>query len=385
MLERLVFKRLSQGEKSVILLGPRQVGKSTLVRSLSPNLYINLADEEVFFSYSKDPGRLKREILVQKNLDLVVLDEIQRIPSLLNTVQVLIDEKIVKRVILTGSSARKLKQRGANLLPGRVILEYLDPISIWEFENNFDLEKVLRIGSLPGVILDEKYGQDILASYATIYLKEEVQAEALLRNIGSYARFLDVAAEASGEWINYSKLSSDAAIPLETMRRFFSVLEETLLIFRIPSFRVKKSKRRVSQKDRFVFFDLGVRNALLGIHGSNLSPTEKGKLFEQWVILECLRYIRANKKNWELSSYRTEKGAEVDIILDVGKKIIGIECKYGKNVSEAQMRGLRSFEEISHKPFEKYVVYQGTAQKFSKGELALPYEEFFLKVLPQIG
>lgn len=367
-----------------MLLGPRQVGKSTLVRSLKPSLSINLADEELYLSYSKDPGRLKREILAKKNLNLVAIDEIQRVPSLLNIVQLLIDEKVVKKFILTGSSARKLKQKGTNLLPGRVILEYLDPLSFWELGKNFHLEKVLKLGSLPGVILDDVDGQEILASYAQIYLKEEIQAEALLRNIGSYARFLDVAAETSGEWINYSKLASDAAIPIETFRRFFSVLEDTLIIFRIPSFHAKNSKRRVSHRDRFVFFDLGVRNALLGIHGGNLSPTEKGMLFEQWVILECLRYIRANKKNWKLSSYRTEKGAEVDIILDVGKKIIGIECKYGKTVTESQMRGLRSFGEISHKPFEKYVVYQGPAQKFSKGELALPYEEFLLRVLPQI-
>lgn len=385
MIDRRLRARLASSSKHILLLGPRQVGKSTLARSLKPNHIINLMDESLYLAYSKEPGRFKREMAALAKPNLVVLDEIQRVPALLNTVQLLLDEGIRHRFILTGSSARKLKRGGANLLPGRILLEHLDPLSFWELGTHFNLEKALRIGTLPGIYLDEKEGPEILASYGQVYLREEIQQEALTRNLGGYARFLDVAAEASGDWINYSKLASDCEIPKETIRRFFTLLEDTLIAFRIPPFRPKKTKRRISQRDRFVFFDLGVRNALLGIHRSSLSPIEKGKLFEQWILLQIVYYLHSEKKDWRISSYRTDSGAEVDIILDTGSRLFAIECKWGKNISENQMRGLRSFEEVEHKPLEKYLVYTGERrQRFSQGETALSYREFLENVLVRI-
>lgn len=343
-----------------------------------------MADEELFLSYSKMPARLKREILALEKPTLVVIDEIQRVPALLNVIQALLDSGAKHRFILTGSSARKLKRGNANLLPGRVLLEHLDPLSIWELKDLFDLETVLQRGALPEIYLNKEEGLDILDSYATLYLREEIQAEALAKNVGTYARFLDVAAEASGEWLNYSKIASDSEIPKETVRRFYQILEDTLLAFKIPAFKSRNSKRRVSQRDRYVFFDIGVRNAVLGIHRQKLTTTEKGKLFEQWFFLQCLYFCHSFKTNWKISSYRTESGAEVDVIIDVGEKFLAIECKYGKLVTEAQMSGLRSFEEIAHKPVEKFLVFQGERkQKFSKGEIAIPYQEFLLRILPR--
>ena len=383
MIDRRILNRLRESSKNILLLGPRQVGKSTLARSLKPERIINLMDEALYLSYLKDPGRFKREILSLSQPGLIVLDEIQRVPALLNVVQALLDEKSPHRFLLTGSSARKLKGGGANLLPGRILLEHLDPLSYWELGPRFDLEKVLRIGSLPGVYLDEKEGPEILSAYGQVYLREEIQAEALTQSIGSYARFLDVAAEASGSWINYSKMASDTEIPKETIRRFFTLLEDTLVTFRIPAYRPRKPRRHVSQRDRFVFFDPGVRNALLGIHRGELSPGEKGKLFEQWILLQVIYFIHAEKKEWHVSAYRTDSGAEVDVVLDVGDRLLAIECKRGKNVSEDELRGLRSFEEAAHKPVQKYVVYTGESrQQFSKSETALPYREFLEEVVP---
>lgn len=382
VIDRRIRPRLESSSKHILLLGPRQVGKSTLVRSLGPDRVINLMDESLHLAYSKDPGRFKREMLSLSKPSLIVLDEIQRVPALLNMVQALLDEGSRHRFILTGSSARKLKRGGANLLPGRIVLEYLDPLSFWELGSRFDLEKVLKIGSLPGVYLDEKHGAEILSTYGQVYLREEIQAEALTQKLGSYARFLDLAAEASGDWMNYSKIASDSEIPKETIRRFFALLEDTLVAFRIPPFRPKKRRRRVSQRDRMIFFDGGVRNALLGIHRSELSPTEKGKLFEQWLLRQMIYYIHTEKKDWNISSYRTEGGAEVDIILETGTCLLAIECKWGKNVSENQMKGLRSFEEVAHKPVKKYLVSTGgTRQRFSKAETALPYQEFLEEVI----
>lgn len=384
MLDRLIRPRLERTRKSVLLLGPRQVGKSTLCRSLGPDRTINLADEENFIAFAKDPGRLRRETAALKGRAVVFIDEIQRIPALLNTVQALLDEKPGLRFLLTGSSARKLKRGGANLLPGRIVLENLDPLTFWEMGDSFRLSDCLTTGCLPGIREEGKNEiSRVLESYAQVYLREEIQAEAVVRNIGAYARFLDTAAEVSGDWINYSKLSSDMELPKETVRRFLEVLEETLIVFRVPAFREKESHRRLSQRDRFVFFDPGVRNALLGIQDHPLPAAEKGKLFEQWILLQCLYYARAHGKSWRLSSYRTDAGAEVDIVLDTGNRLIAIECKAGKSVSSVFFRGGRSLEQIAQKTMEKILLYTGpSVQRFGPRENAVPFDVFLREWLP---
>jgi len=386
MLSRTLYSRLKKSTKSILLLGPRQVGKSTLIRELAPDRMINLMDENLYVSYLKEPARLKRELASLNKPSLVAIDEIQRVPALLNMLQLLLDEESKHRFLLTGSSARKLRKGHANLLPGRILIEHLGPLSFWELGSKFDLEKTLCLGTLPGVYLEEpRVAADILESYGQIYLREEIQAEALTRNLGAYGRFLDLAAEASGQWINYSKISSDIEIPKETLRRFYSLLEDTLVAYRVEAFRPKKSKRRVSQRERFVFFDLGVRNALLGIHKGPLTPMEKGSLFEQWIFLQIMAFNDSHKKGWRISSFRTDTGAEVDWILDTGALLIAIECKWGKNVSTHDLTGLRSFDQYASKPVKKYVVYNGSsAQQFAKSEVAVPYQDFLSNILTSL-
>jgi predicted AAA+ superfamily ATPase len=380
VLDRVLSARLKATKKSVLVLGARQVGKTTLVQSLPLKKAINLADESLYFAYAKDPSQLIREIRAMGKPGLIAIDEVQRVPRLLNSVQLLIDENPSLRFILTGSSARKLKRGQANLLPGRIILEYLDPLMVREIGDSFDLERALQVGCLPGVYLDKEYGADVLETYAMTYLREEVQAEAIVREVGAYSRFLDVAAQASGQRINYTKLASDSEIPKETIRRFFSILEDTLLAFCIKPFGPRQSSRRVSQRDRVLFFDIGVRNALLGLHRHPLSPTERGSLFEQFIILQCAYFNRAMRKGWKLSSYRTETGAEVDLVIETPKAIIGVECKSGKHVRESDLGGLRSLESIAHLPVRKYIVYLGQErQLFSKGEVAIPCRDFLVK------
>jgi predicted AAA+ superfamily ATPase len=384
MLDRTLDARLRKTKKHVLLLGARQVGKSTLTRGLSPDLVVNLADERLFLGYAKDPGRLRRELAALAKPSLVVLDEIQRLPGLLNSVQAEIDEGTKHRFILTGSSVRKLKRGGANLLPGRIILEHLDPLSVWELGDQFDLARALRVGTLPGIYLDREDGADVLDTYATVYLREEIQAEAALRDVGSYARFLDLAAVSSGSFINYSKVASDSEIPKETIRRFFQILEDTLLAFRIPPF--EASARRVSQRDRILFFDVGVRNALLGLHRGPLGPTEAGHVFEQWFILQCLYFVRSRHLSWRIYSYRTEAGAEVDLVIDTGKTLLAIECKHGKTVGAAQLSGLLAFAAATKRTVASYVVFQGErSQRFESGILAIPYLRFLREELPALA
>ncbi len=384
MLHRTIEARLAGSKKSLLLLGARQVGKSTLAKALQPDIAVNLAKEATFLSYAKDPEKLWREAMAQEKPSCIFVDEVQRIPSLLNTIQALIDDGPKHRYILTGSSARKLKRGGANLLPGRVILEYLDPLSVAELGEAFDLDRALQMGTLPGIYLDNATAIDTLETYATVYLRQEVQAEAVVRDVGSYARFLDIAAEQSGLWVNYSKLSSDAEIPKETIRRYYQILEDTLLAFRIESFTPKRSQRHVSQRDRFIIFDVGVRNALLGAVRRSPTNRERGHLFEQWLILQFIYFIRAHRLPWKVLAYRTDSGAEVDIVIDTGDDLIAVECKLGKNVAASDLRGLRSFMAVAGRPVRAFVVFTGErAQKLDHDVTAVPYLDFLTKLLPK--
>jgi predicted AAA+ superfamily ATPase len=380
MKDRMLSDRISGSGKNILLLGPRQVGKSTLCRELSPIRIIDLADEHAYLSYAKDAGLLKKELNAIESSGLIVIDEIQRLPSLLNTVQSIVDDPANSfRFILTGSSARKLKRGGANLLPGRVILEYMDPFTYSEIKNAFKLDRALQIGMLPGIYLDREDSIATLDSYVEVYLREEIRSEALVRNLGDYARFLDMTAILSGQWLNYSKISSETEIPKETIRRYTTLLEDTLLIFRLPAFAPRrKITRRIAQRDKFLFFDIGVRNAILGIHRRPITLDQKGSAFEQWLTLQIIYINRALRKDWRLSSYRTEGGAEVDLVIERDEDILGIEIKSGRNVSPADCRGLFSLAETvgGYKPVNSWIIYTGSRrQVLENGVQVLPYAE----------
>lgn len=394
MVGRFLESKLSSflKHKSVLLLGPRQVGKSTLFRSLKPDLVIDLASEATYLQHLKDPELI--ELLVrglEKNKNLIFVDEIQRIPSLLNAIQSLIDQNKSLRFLLSGSSARKLARGRANLLPGRILVEKLYPLTYSELANskiNLDLERVLQIGLLPEVYLSE-IGPDLLGSYADIYLREEIQAEALVKDVGSYARFLDLAAELSGQFINYAKVSSDSGISKNTIRNFFEILEETLLINRISAFGKVDSARKARQKDKYYFFDVGVRNAVLRKQKSVFTDTEKGALFEHFIFQQLIAMKGYQQANWEIKTYRDDRGLEVDFILESDKKLTLIETKYQKKFRPEFENGLFQLESLiknnsslrkKFKEIEKIIVYVGQQElKTKTGISVLPYQVFLQK------
>lgn len=379
MISRILKKQLLDDKKSVLLLGPRQVGKSTLCAELSPDFTINLADEEQYAAHLKDPALVKR-VTAPEKIKVVVIDEVQRIPSILNTVQFIIDNNPQKRFILTGSSARKLKHGNANLLPGRLIVYQLPPLTYWEVKDNFDLKKALVSGMLPEIYLNDNM-QDVLDSYSNTYLREEIKAEALVKNVGDYGRFLDLSAIKSGEQINYSKLGSDAEIKKDTIRRYFQILEDTLLIHRLESFTKVVSPRRAQQRDKFLFFDTGVRNGILKILHNNFSTTELGSLFEQWIILQCVYFNQLRRKNWKLSYFRTDQGDEVDLIIETQHKLLAVEIKYTQNLKKTMCRGMNFFEQVVQKPVTKQLVYLGKHdQEFEDKSTALNFEKFLLQL-----
>lgn len=386
MIKRLLKPKLSRSlasqKKSIILIGPRQTGKSTLLRELKPTLVVNLADEATYRDHLKEPSLLRAQVTALKSTAKIMVDEIQRIPSMLNTVQSLIDECPAKIFMLTGSSARKLKRGDVNLLPGRLFWYSLFPLTYWELEGQWNLEKALTTGTLPEIYLQD-YGADLLGDYINTYLREEVQTEALTRKLESYARFLDIAAETSGKIINYTQVSSDGEIPKETLRRFYDILVDTLLVHRLPGFTDIKGSRKAIQKEAFIFFDMGVRNAVLKQHRNVFTPTQFGSLFEQWFILQLTAFASYGKKDWRFYYYRDDLAREVDLIVDCGDKLLAIEIKYAKKFKPEFTKGLMAFSGSTKKPVRLFLVYCGDTVQKRENIVITPYQKF-LDNLPDV-
>lgn len=384
MLRRLLSNQievtLEIKNKAILVIGPRQVGKSTLLNSLAPDLVINLADEEVFRDHINDPALIRKQVQALKPNKKILIDEVQRIPSILNTLQAILDQKKGWSFLITGSSARKLKRGQVNLLPGRIFRYDLYPLTYWELGSKFDLTKALVRGTLPEVYLQE-YGLDLLQNYIDIYLREEIQAESLVRNIGHYSRFLNLAAEISGKILNYSQIASDSEIPKETLRRFIDILVDTLLAHRLPGYIKLNSSRKATQKEKVIIFDTGVRNAILKQHRNTFTSTQLGELFEQWIFLQLKALNQYKQFNWDFFYYRDDLKNEVDLIIDTRKKVIAVEIKWGRTLVESHLKGLRFFASNEKRKTVCYVVYNGPhAQKMDQITI-LPYSQFLDRAL----
>jgi uncharacterized protein len=266
MFERLLAPRLRATNRSILLLGPRQAGKSTLLGSMQPDVVLNLADPGVHRRYVAHPELLLETLDAAPDTTRVIfIDEVQKVPALLDAIQVVLDASPKRfRFLLSGSSARKLKRGQANLLPGRVVVHAMHPLLEREIGAGFELDRALAHGTLPATWMesDPESRAELLRSYADVYLREEVQAEALVRDLGGYARMLDFVAAASGTIVNVNALSRAAEIRHETARRYLDVLEETLVMFRIPAWSGSDRASLVAHPKLYLF-DIGVRNALL--------------------------------------------------------------------------------------------------------------------------
>jgi predicted AAA+ superfamily ATPase len=366
MIKRALGATLAGAKKSFLLLGPRQTGKSTLVSSLNPDLSINLAHEATYLEFARNPRELDERLaalpLLQSQRTIFV-DEVQRLPSLLNTIQTLLDVPSQRyRFFLTGSSARKLRRGNVNLLPGRIFVYQLGPIASCEMNYELDTPQALSHGTLPGILVepDSYVREKTLSSYAATYLKEEVQAEALTRNLEGFARFLTVCAEYAGQFLDLARLAADAQIARQSAVRYFEVLEDCLIVHRLAPF-AKSARRRLVQHPRYYFFDPGVLNGLLG--NFKASPDRIGNLFEHLVFTQITHSALALDKRINLSSYRTEHGAEVDFIVTRDGETLAIESKASRNVGTNDLRGLNSFAEYYGKPHRAMVFYLGAHRR----------------------
>jgi len=381
--ERLLARRLARDKKSVLLLGPRQVGKSTLLGALGPDLSLNLASPAVFRDYVSRPERLEAELRAARpSVRTVLLDEVQRVPALFDVVQVLLDEHPGRfRFLLSGSSARKLRRGQANLLPGRVHVHHLHPLLAAELGDDFSLDGALAHGTLPGVCAekDARARANDLRSYADTYLREEIQAEALVRDVGGYARMLELVAASSGLVLNLKKLCDEAAVKYETARRFLSILEDTLVAFTVPAWSGSDRHSLVAHPKVFLF-DLGVRNALLLRPLDQPLPDERGLLLEHLVAYELHRRVGDLWPDARLFHFRTRHGGEVDFVLQVGRELWGIEVKSGRDARSDWFSGFESLASNVPTLKRRIVVFLGARSQHAKGVEILSLRDFLAEL-----
>lgn len=348
-----MYKRILKDQlpkTSFFLFGPRQVGKSTLLKEQKADLTVDLLDPELQLAYNKNPNLLRQQVDEIKTSSTIFIDEVQRVPKILDVIHSLMEQKPKLRFILCGSSARKLRHGASNLLGGRALYRTMHPLTLEELASTFNLQWILGYGSLPKIYSTlkqkkTKEAQDLLRAYVTTYLREEIKAEALVRNLRGFQNFLDVAAAQFAEQINFSGISRDCQIALSTVREYYTILEDTLIgCFLYPY--LKSQRKRMSHQPKFYFFDNGVTLAILGTLHDKPSPLGQGRLYEQWIVQEIIRYNEYYQKDWKLNFWRTSHGAEVDILISRGTTILyAIECKLSAHPSSNDLSGLKSFHE----------------------------------------
>lgn len=382
-----MFDRLLDAPKrSFFLFGPRATGKSTWLRQRFPDaLRLDLLRNDLYFRLLAAPQELRAMVTAQPRSRWIVLDEVQRIPALLNEVHALIEDG-GHRFALTGSSARKLKRGQANLLAGRAIVRNFFPLIRAEYGVAADLDDVLRFGALPAV-LDEPEGRvEILEAYAGTYLREEVKEEALTRNVQGYARFLQVAALANAQVTNLSNIARDTAVPRATVSTYFEILTDTLLGRFLPAWGANARVKEVAHP-KFYFFDTGVVRAVQNRLYDRPTPEERGHLLETYLFHELSAYTSYRGMGGEWSYWRTADGLEVDFVWRRGRHTVAIECKSTETWRGRDDAGLVALTASNAAPLTAFGVYLGAERLRRDWGLVLPMADFLAelhagKVLP---
>ena len=380
----LIARQLQLPKKnSFFLFGPRQVGKSTLISesfSKETALTYELLKTDEYVRLKSQPSLFREEILGRKEkITHVVVDEIQKVPELLDEIHYLMEKPKPPCFVLSGSSARKLKRAHANLLAGRAWTLLLHPLTHMELGESFDLKKCLEVGTLPKIYLEEERenANHYLKSYVETYLKEEIEAEALLRQSGPFLRFLFLSGSESGNILNYSNMGRETGCAHTTVKEYYKILEDTLIGFFLLPFH-KSNRKRLSQHPKFYFFDTGVQRALSRKLSLLVEPKteEWGNLFEHWVIAETMRLASYWKKDFSYSYFRTEQGAEVDLIVETpAGKIVAIEIKSSsepRNFS-AGFAALKTLGVKSH----NFCVSLAPRPRKAENIEILPWQEYF--------
>lgn len=353
-------------KKSHFLFGPRQTGKTSLIRHTLKGVRVyDLLDTSIYLALSQNPGRIGQELTTKDRL--VVIDEIQRLPDLLNEVHRLIETRGI-RFLLTGSSARKLRRGGVNLLGGRARTKYLHPLTYKELGDKFDLARAMERGLLPSIYFSDDPWADLQA-YAGSYLQEEILAEGATRNLPAFSRFLKVAALCNSQIVNFTNISNDAQVARTTVYEYFEILKDTLILYELPAWR-KSKKRKPLASSKYYFFDVGVVSVLQGRKFRPGTP-EFGEAFETYLVHELISYSDyVSGEN--LSYWRSTSGFEVDFIIG---DHTAVEVKAKENLSVSDLKPLRALSE--EKKLKRYlcVSLEPRRRRF-EDVMVLPYKDF---------
>lgn len=349
------IKAVISRQKSVLLLGARQTGKTTLLtRQLAIDLTYTFLDVTIRRQFETNPDKLIKEIQAyrqlnpDKKLPTVLIDEVQKVPQIIDTVQHAIDDRLAI-FILTGSSARQLKKNpnGVNWLPGRVISLKMDGLSLLELKDqDIKLNDLMIDGSLPEIVMekDNLFREQLLTSYVNTYLEEEVRAEALTRNLSSFSQFLRYAATEAGKPININKLSQEIGISRHIINEYYQILQDCLIVERIDALTNSHSRRRLGKAPKYLFFDSGVRRIAAG-EGSRLPQRYYGELFEQFIGLELLKLLHLFIPQARLYYWKDHNGPEVDYVIEYQQQYLAIEVKYTQKPSQDDAKHLTAFRQ----------------------------------------
>lgn len=387
MFLREIDAKAPLNDLSLLFLGPRQTGKSTYLRKTFPNSTLfDLLDPELFRDLNKSPLLLKELIQHQtsesRTKNPVIIDEIQKLPELLDVVHSIIEEDKSIRFILTGSSARKLRKQGQNLLGGRAYPLSLHPITSSEFLSNkkeTSLDSLIQIGGLPSV-LTANSPQRVLKAYVGIYLQEEIKAEGYARNLGDFSKFLEVAALTNSEQLDFAGVARDVQLSPRTVAAYYSILQDTLLGYLLAPFKETKSRKAVSTP-KFYYFDVGVCNFLSGREKLAKGTPEYGKALEHFIFTELIAYRDYRENPFEIFYWRSTSQFEVDFLIRLkSKKLIGIEVKGSNHIDSEDLKGFKAFEQ-EFKLTKKILVCNEKAPRLINGGFdVLPYDIFCAKL-----
>ena len=382
----MYLRELNLPKGSFFLFGPRNTGKSTLLRKeLKSSCVIDLLKSEVFLSLSRHPEKLEEICLANRKCEWIWIDEVQKVPALLDEVHRLIELYSFK-FALSGSSARKLKREGANLLAARATTRYLEGLVKVELEDDFNLKQVLDFGTLPAIIGHDD-AVSFLSDYLNIYIKEEIRAEGLVRILDPFLRFLEAAGLLNGQTLNANNVASDAGVPRASVENYFSILLDTMMGYFLPAYRPQLKVREVSHP-KFYWFDVGVARAAAGLLRDSLDSHWLGFALETYIFHELRVYNRASKKERPLFYYAINGGGDIDFVVETKKgtlskkaEVVLIEIKYGQVWKPSFEKSMRSFAENKRVIVKKmFGVYNGKEALERNGIFVLPTLNF-LKML----
>lgn len=369
-------------KQSFFLFGPRGTGKSTFLKQHYPNaLWIDFLKPEVFRAYAGRPERLIELVHGNPEKKVIVIDEVQKVPDILSVVHSLIEEKKGHTFILTGSSARKLKRTGINLLAGRVLLRTLHPFMLSELATPPAFKDILQFGLLPIVIASEN-PQDVLNAYISLYVREEVQIEGLVRNIGNFSRFLEAASFSHAAALNISNIARECGVERKVVEGYLQILEDILLAFKLPVF-AKRAQRALAVHPKFYFFDTGVFQSLRP-QGPLDRPEEIAGATLEGLVAQHLRAWNAYKGNpYEIFFWRSRGGLEVDFVLYGKDGICAIEVKNTRQVRSKDLRALLEFRKDYPKS-KALLLYRGTEKLLINHVRCIPCEQFLRTLSPVV-